>query len=105
FQRLLRESSPYPLLVAEYRPASKPGYGGATFLVEAGWYEAKWELRVNPVLRELRAVASAALRETRLPAGAEWLRSSGAPGWGGRGGGGGGRGGGRGGGAALSGFP
>jgi hypothetical protein len=51
FQRPLRESLPYAVLVAEYRPPSSPGYGGATFMVERGWYEAKWELRVNPVPR------------------------------------------------------
>lgn len=84
FQRLLRESRPYPLLVAQYRPASKPGYGGMTALVERGWFEAKWELQVNPVPRADRAAAAAALRETGLPAVAEWLRSSGRAGWEGR---------------------
>jgi hypothetical protein len=81
FQRLLRESLPYPLLVAQYSPAIKPGYGGATFLVERGEYEAKWELTINPVRRQVRAVARAALLETGLPAVAEWLRSSRRAGW------------------------
>ena|SRR5438105_3255597 len=81
FRRLLRESTPYAILVAEYLPASKPGYGGATFLVERGCYAAKWELRVNPVLRETRAAAGRTLRESGLPAVSDWLRSSGQPGW------------------------
>src|SRR5688572_5600942 len=49
FQRLLRESLPYAVLVAEYTPARKPGYIGPTSLVEGGWYDAKWEVRINPV--------------------------------------------------------
>jgi hypothetical protein len=84
FRRLLRESLPYPGLVAEYRPASKPGYVGPTFLVERGGYEAEWLLRVSPVPREVRSVAGGALRETGLPAVAAWLRSSDRPGWEGR---------------------
>ena len=84
FQRLLRESAPYPLLVVEYKPPLKPGYYGAAFLVESGWYDAKWELWVNPAPREVRAAAGAALRETGLPMVAEWLRSSFRPGWEGR---------------------
>jgi hypothetical protein len=81
FQRLLRESLPYAILVAEYRPALRPGYSGAASHIERGWYEANWELRVNPVPRGLRAAAGAVLREQGLPAVAEWLRSSGRAGW------------------------
>jgi hypothetical protein len=81
FQRLLREALPYAIFVADYRRASRPGYGGATALVESGWYDARWELRVNPVPRALRAAAGAVLREQGLPAVAEWLRSSVRAGW------------------------
>src|SRR5262245_15734272 len=49
FRRLLPEALPYAVLVAEYRPPSRPGYGGAAILSELGWYEAKWELQVTPV--------------------------------------------------------
>ena len=81
FQRLLRESLPYAILIDEYRPASNPGYSGARFMIERGWYQAKWQLRVNPVTRALRAVAGSVLREQGLPAVVEWLRSSSRPGW------------------------
>jgi hypothetical protein len=81
FRRLLRESRPYAVLVAEYRPRRRPGYTGAASHVERGWYEARWELTVNPVPRGLRATAGALLRERGLPAVAEWLRSSGQTGW------------------------
>jgi hypothetical protein len=76
FQRLLRDSLPYTVLVAEYRPASRPGYSAPTSMVERGWFEAQWVLRVHPVLRSLRAVAGAVIREQGLPSVAEWLRSS-----------------------------
>lgn len=81
FQRLLRESLPYAIFVAEYQPATRAGYGGQASLVASGWFEAKWELRVNPVPRAVRAVAGALLRETGLPAVVEWLRSSSRSGW------------------------
>jgi hypothetical protein len=81
FQKLLRESLPYAILAAEYWPASKPGYGGSNKMIEGGGYDAKWELRVNPVTRELRAKAGIALRERGLPLIKEWLRSSSRTGW------------------------
>lgn len=58
FQRLMRESLPYAIFVAEYQPAFRPGYGGPTSLVESGWYEAKWTLRVHPVPRPLRSAGT-----------------------------------------------
>jgi hypothetical protein len=84
FQRRLREGLPYPVLAAEYAPAHKPGYYGAKSLVEGGWYDARWSLRVYPVLRELRHGVAQLLREQGLPAVVEWLRSSGRAGWEGR---------------------
>ena len=85
FQRVMRESLPYTLFVAEYRPAERPSYTEGTILRrladELGWDEAKWELRVSPVPRSWRAVAGAAIRDVGLPAVAGWLRSSGRAGW------------------------
>ena len=84
FQKLLRQSLPYAILVAEYHPRSNPGYIGSASMVEAGLFDARWELRVNPVPRSLRAAAGALLRDQGLPAVADWLRSSRRAGWLGR---------------------
>jgi hypothetical protein len=81
FQRLIRESQPYAILVARYKPPSRPGYSGAACMVERGWYEAKWELRVIPVLRSLRAVAASVLLHQGLPEVIKWLRSLSRVGW------------------------
>ncbi len=81
FQRLLRESLPYAILIAEFHPASNPGYSGAAFMVERGWYAERWELQVHPVMRPLRSVAGLLLRAQGLPALAEWLRGSDRTGW------------------------
>jgi hypothetical protein len=81
FQRRLREESPYRILVAQYVPAHKPGYGGARSSVESGWFDAQWSLYVYPVLRELRHTAEQLLREQGLPVVVEWLRGSRAAGW------------------------
>jgi hypothetical protein len=72
---------PCTVLVAEYRPARKPGYGGANFMVESGWYDEKWEVTVYPVVRELRHLANRLIRERGLPLVVEWLRSSKRAGW------------------------
>ena len=77
FQRVVRESLPYTLLVAEYRPARRPGYIGSSSLLEGGWYDARWELHISPVPGPWRAAAGAALRGVGLPAVVDWLRSSG----------------------------
>ena len=82
FQRVVRECLPYTLLVAEYRPAARPGYIGTMLLAdELRRYEAKWELHVSPVPGPWRAAAGAALRDAGLHAVAEWLRSSVRAGW------------------------
>ncbi len=82
FQRVVRESLPYTLFVAEYRPAARPGYIGTVLLAyELGRYEAKWDLHMSPVPGPWRAAAGAALRDSGLPAVAGWLRSSGRAGW------------------------
>lgn len=81
FQKALAENQPYMVLAARHEPTRKPGYGGAQDLVDGGWYEEKWELTVYPVVRELRHLASQALKEQGLPLIAEWLRSSQQAGW------------------------
>lgn len=72
FQRLLREHLAYAIFVAEYKPAYK--IAGASHV-------ASWEMRVNPVLRPLRAVAGGVLRSEGLPAVFGWLRSFERSGW------------------------
>src|SRR6266702_4688258 len=52
FQQALAQQQPYKVLVAEYCPSHKPGYGGPQALVERGWYDEKWQLTVYPVVRE-----------------------------------------------------
>jgi len=36
FRRLLRDRRPYPVLVAEYRPATEPGYTGSAVAAARG---------------------------------------------------------------------
>ena len=81
FRRLLRESVPYTILRAEFRPARKPGYSGSLSLMDIGWYDETWQITVHPVLRDLRHVANGLLREQGLGWLAQWLQSSLAAGW------------------------
>jgi hypothetical protein len=76
FQRLLRERKPYKILEAEHKPARKPGISASNQSVEEGELGEKWEIRVFPVLRELRHLANRLLKDEGLPAVAQWLRSS-----------------------------
>src|SRR4051794_30669093 len=66
FQRLLRERLPYPIMVGEFHPTRRPGYGGAQYLIETGWYNEEWKIVVYPVARELRHLATQLLREQGL---------------------------------------
>lgn len=84
FQLLLRESLPYVVLCAEYQPESRPGYAGSASMSESGFFDTRWEVRVNPVPRSLRAAAAALLRDQGLPLIVDWLRSSRRGGWLGR---------------------
>lgn len=81
FRRVLAERSPFTLLEALYNPASKPGLRAANSMIERGWYDEKWELRVYPVLSDSRHLAEGLIREVALPAVAAWLKSSGRSGW------------------------
>ena len=74
FRRSLRDGEPYALITASYRPAQRPGFVGSKDSVELGYYDEAWELRVNPTLRELRALARRLLISEGLPAVASWLR-------------------------------
>jgi hypothetical protein len=71
----------FVVLSAEYMPATRPGFIGANYMLERGWYDAKWQVTVYAVAREVRHLASDLLREHGLPALVEWLRSSRSPGW------------------------
>jgi hypothetical protein len=76
FHRLLRESLPYKLMVVEHHPALKLNYA------HQGVYNEEWNLRVNPVQRQLRQQAGELLKKQGFPAIIEWLRLSHQPGWG-----------------------
>lgn len=81
FRRLLGGRLPYNVMAAEYRPARKPGLSASSAMVQRGWYDETWELKVYPVLAELRHLANRLLHEEGLPAVVTWLQSSGRAGW------------------------
>jgi len=45
-------------------------------MIEAGWYDDRWELSVYPVLRELRYAANRLLLERGFPALTLWLHQA-----------------------------
>jgi hypothetical protein len=69
------------VLVAQFRPASKPGISAPNSFIEEGWYDEKWELTVIAVLREQRHLVHQLLHEQGLPKVVDWLRLSQRPGW------------------------
>jgi hypothetical protein len=81
FQQMLREAQPYPVLVAEYRPAIRMPYGGSKAMETIGLYDDKWQIQVNPVPRAWRSTVGALLRERGLPTVVGWLRSLTGAGW------------------------
>lgn len=81
FRRLLNERLPYRIMIVEFRPERGPGLIGSAAMIEDGWYDERWELRVYPVLAEFRSTANRLLREQGLPAVSRWLRSSRRAGW------------------------
>ena len=81
FRRLRSRLAPYKIMEAVDQPARKPGISAAHFMVEAGWYDEKWELLVYPVLSECRHTANRLLREQGMPAVVRWLKSSDRAGW------------------------
>jgi hypothetical protein len=76
FRQALAQQQQYKILVAEYRPSQKPGYGRAQSLVNE-----KWQLTVYPVARELRHLSNRLLLERGLPLVVQWLRASQCAGW------------------------
>lgn len=74
FRRVLEARSPYVLLIASYSPAEKPGFIGSNAGLASGAYSETWEVKVYPVLRELRPLARRLLASDGLPAIAAWLR-------------------------------
>lgn len=76
FQRALKERLAYPIALAEYRPARKPGLSAAGSMIESGWYDERWTLTVYPVLREFRFAANRLLLDVGLPALCRWLRAA-----------------------------
>jgi len=74
FRRALEARLPYVLMIASYSPAEKPGFIGSNAGLASGAYAERWELKVYPVLRELRPLARRLLAAEGLPAIAAWLR-------------------------------
>ena len=80
-RRLLAEQLPYAVVVARFRPARKPGYVGSNAMVDAGFFDERWEIEVGPVLRQHRHVAQQLLEQRGMPAIARWLTASSRRGW------------------------
>lgn len=81
FRKMLAAKEPYKIFSVKYTPARKPGYTGCNFLVQNGYYEAKWDLNVYPVVRDLRHVAKELLLSEGLASIVQWLRGSQRGGW------------------------
>jgi hypothetical protein len=81
FQRLLRESRPYAVVVVQYRPAIRMPYSASYWMEEQGFYDAQWEILIHPVPRSWRAAVAGLLRERGFPGVVEWLRSIPEIGW------------------------
>jgi hypothetical protein len=73
FRSILKDLTPYPILVASHCPASKPNIGTPNRFIETGDFNEKWDLRVNSVLREHKSQANALLLREGLPALVAWL--------------------------------
>ena len=81
FQRWLEEALPYPVVVADFRPRSKPGFIGSNAMVDKGFYDEKWEIKVHPVLREKRHLAHRLVCDEGVSQLLAWLRQSQTAGW------------------------
>ena len=81
FRRLVTEGLPYVILTAEYQPQRKLDIGASNDLAKDGWYDEKWELRIYPVLNELKPLANRLMREEGLPTVVTWLKSDEGKGW------------------------
>jgi hypothetical protein len=58
---------------ASLRP---PGISASKAYIEEGWYDEKWALRVNPVLREYRHLANELIKEKGCAFLSNWLKTS-----------------------------
>jgi len=76
FQRWLREQEPYPILVAEYRPALDGEGKKASVLEKLGLTDERLEIAVYPVAREVRDLARELLGDLGLVHLAKWLKGA-----------------------------
>lgn len=81
FQRWLREKEPYPILVAEYRPALDEETARETVLEKLGLTDERLEIAVYPVEREKRVFVRALLGELGLESLVKWLKGAKARDW------------------------
>lgn len=76
FQRVVCRREPYTVLLAQYRPVSRPNIGiGPQASVP------RWSLVVHPVLSEFKHAAGQILRNEGLLFLRRWFEQSSAPGW------------------------
>jgi hypothetical protein len=69
----LREGAKvHPLLEVHYCHP-RPGLSSTNAMIERGWYSPKWEIRVWPVVRDLKHIVTELLRAEGLPRVREWL--------------------------------
>lgn len=76
FQRWLREQEPYPILVAEYRPALDEETKKTSVLEKLGLTDERLEIAVYPVTREVRSIANELLGDLGLVHLAKWLKGA-----------------------------
>lgn len=76
FQRWLREQEPYPILVAEYRPALDEETKKTSVLEKLGLTDERLEIAVYPVAREVRSIANELLGDLGLVHLAKWLKGA-----------------------------
>lgn len=76
FQRWLRDREPYPILVAEYRPALDEASKKTSVLEKLGLTDERLEIAVYPVAREARTIANDLLGDLGLVHLAKWLKGA-----------------------------
>ena len=81
WRKVLANRLPYMIAQVSYHPLLPPSYSTPNQPFMEGWFDQQWELRVYPVLRELRSVANELLVSNGLPAVKTWFEQSDANGW------------------------
>jgi len=76
FQRWLRDQEPYPILVAEYRPALDEETKKTSVLEKLGLTDERLEIAVYPVAREAKSIARDLLGDLGLVHLAKWLKGA-----------------------------